>query len=186
MTRRALAVDLLRSRRAVSLFLLMLLTAPPALDAQAPPAAANRDSLIAAARDLMGRTTYCALVTTDSLGRPHARTMNPFPPDSTLIVRFATNRASRKVQDILHHPQVCVYWANHVEPQGYVCLTGTARIIDDRDELLRRRREYWDSIPNWQEVMVLIEIVPSRLEVLHYQRNLNNDPNTWQVPSIDF
>lgn len=42
-------------------------------------AAANRDSIILAARDIIGQLKYCALITVDSVGVPQARTMNPFP-----------------------------------------------------------------------------------------------------------
>lgn len=67
---------------------------------QAKPQAPDRGKLIAAAREIMQAQTYCALITIGENGRPQVRTMNPFPPDENLVVWFATNTNSRKVQEI--------------------------------------------------------------------------------------
>ena len=53
----------------------------------------NRDSVIAAAREIIGMQHYCALITIDSAGLPNIRTMNPYPLEDDLIVWMATNRA---------------------------------------------------------------------------------------------
>ena len=37
----------------------------------------NRDSIIAAAREIISMQPYCALITLDSSGMPNVRTMNP-------------------------------------------------------------------------------------------------------------
>ena len=50
----------------------------------------SRDSVIAAARELIGEQHYCALVTVDSSGQPQIRTMNPFPPEDDMTVWIAT------------------------------------------------------------------------------------------------
>lgn len=171
---------------ALALATLQGIVEPTAAAAQEASAAVSRDTVLAAARELMASTTYCALVTTDSLGRPQVRTMNPFPPDEGMVVRFGTNRHSRKVQEIRRSPHVCVYYANHVEAQGYVSISGTARIVDDRAQLLAHKREYWESIPSWQDVMLLIEVVPERIEVINYKHGLNNDPVTWKAPEAVF
>ena len=42
----------------------------------------SKDSVVAAAREIIGAQKYCALVTIDSLGAPNIRTMNPFPPEA--------------------------------------------------------------------------------------------------------
>lgn len=146
----------------------------------------NRDTIIVAAREIIRETTYCALVTIDSTGQPQIRTMNPFPADDQLITWFATSRTSRKVREIKQNPKVCVYWANHVSAKGYVNITGTAEIIDDKELLLKMKRDYWEGIPNWQNKFVLIKIVPKTLEVINYKHGLNNDPNTFKAPWINF
>ncbi|MEW6751427.1 MAG: pyridoxamine 5'-phosphate oxidase family protein [Candidatus Latescibacterota bacterium] len=160
--------------------------APLATGAQEAATAVSRDTLLAAAHELMAASTYCALITLDSLGGPVVRTMTPYPPDETMVVRFGSNRASRKAEQIRRNPRVCVYYANHTQAEGYVSIRGTARVVDDRDELMRRKREYWEGIPNWQEVMVLIEVQPEWIEVVNYKHGLTNDPVTWKAPAIRF
>jgi general stress protein 26 len=146
----------------------------------------SRDSMLVAARDMMTLNKYCALITTDQAGRIEARTMNPFAPDENMVVWFATHRQSRKVKAILNNPQVCLYYAEHAEAIGYVCLTGLARIVDDREILLEKKREYWEGIPDWQDVMVLIEVIPQRIDIIYYKYGLVNGPDGWQAPYIEF
>ncbi|HSR17369.1 MAG TPA: pyridoxamine 5'-phosphate oxidase family protein [Ignavibacteriaceae bacterium] len=147
----------------------------------------NRDSVIAAAREIMSMQPYCALITVDSSGMPNVRTMNPYPLGDDLIVWFATNRISRKAREIQNNPNVCVYYADHVKAAGYVALNGKAEIIDDRDILVNKKREYWEqSVPDWKNVLVLIKIVPAKLEVVNYKHKLYGDPVTWKSPYIEF
>ncbi len=54
--------------------------------------------ILNAAKDVMNKARYCALITSDGSGYPHVRIMDPFSPDEGLIVWFGTNRHSRKVQ----------------------------------------------------------------------------------------
>jgi len=150
------------------------------------PAATHRDSVIAAAREIMGMQKYCALITVDSLGRPHARTMNPFPPEEDMTVWIATNSRSRKVAEIRRNPVVCLYYADHNQAAGCVAITGRAVLVDDQAEKMKRKREYWtQAFPDWK-YLVLIKVVPETMDVLNYRRGLLNDPETWKTPSIDF
>lgn len=170
----------------IFIFEIFLLTSAQ-VSAQENKHEVNRDSVIAAAREIMGMQPYCALITVDSSGMPNVRTMNPYPPGDDLAVWFATNRVSRKVQEIQNNPNVCVYYADHVKAAGYVALNGKAEIIDDMDILVKKRREYWEqSVPDWKEVMVLIKIVPTKLEVVNYKYKLYGDPVTWKSPFIIF
>ena len=146
----------------------------------------NRDTILVAAREIIRETTYCALVTVDSTGQPQIRTMNPFPANDELITWFATSRTSRKVREIKNNPKVCVYYADHVTAKGYVNINGTAQVIDDKELLLKMKREYWNGIPNWQNIFVLIKIVPESLEVINYKHGLNNAPGTFRAPSVSF
>lgn len=147
--------------------------------------AAQRDSAIAAAREIMSLQKYCALITVDSSGQPHIRTMNPFPPEADMAVWIATNNLCRKVQEIREHPQVSLYYADHHDASGYVVLTGKAVLVDDMNEKLKRKRDYWqDSFPDWK-YLILIKVVPERLEVLNYKRGLLNDEVTWKIPSFE-
>lgn len=147
-------------------------------------ASASRDSVIAAARDIIGGQKYCALVTVDSSGQPQIRTMNPFPPDDDMIVWIATNSRSRKVSEIRNNPRVTLYYADHSTAAGYVTISGKAVLVDDMNEKLKRKRAYWDqSFPDWK-YLILIKVIPERLDVLNYKRHLLNDSVTWRTPTI--
>ena len=146
----------------------------------------NRDTILVAARDIISQTTYCGLVTIDSNGQPQVRTMNPFPVEDDLVIWFATSRSSRKVGELKTNTKVAVYFANHNSAIGYVNVSGKAEVIDDKELLVKMKREYWEGIPNWQDIFVLIKIVPEKLEVINYKHGLNNDPKTLRAPSVEF
>jgi general stress protein 26 len=146
----------------------------------------SRDTILVAAREIITGTNYCGLVTIDSAGQPQSRTMNPFPANDKLVTWFATSRTSRKVREIKNNPKVSVYFADHITAKGYVNITGLAEIIDDRDLLIKMKRDYWEGIPNWQDIFVLIKIAPETIEVINYKHGLNNDPKTFRAPTINF
>jgi len=153
------------------------------LNAQSP---ANRDTVILAAHEIINETTYCGLVTVDSLGQPQIRTMNPFPVKEDFVIWFATARTSRKVREIKNNPKVCVYFANHLTAKGYVNINGYASVIDNRELLIQMKRDYWNGIKGWQDKFVLIKIIPKSIEIINYKHGLNNDPNTFKAPTISF
>jgi general stress protein 26 len=162
---------------------LILAFIPLNLRAQSP---VNRDTLLVAAREIIKETTYCGLVTIDSTGQPQVRTMNPFPLKDDFIIWFATARTSRKVCEIRNNPRVCVYYADHSSAKGYVNITGIAKVIDDKDLLVKMKRDYWKNISNWQNTFVLIKVVPQTIEVINYKHSLYNDPKTFGAPMIVF
>jgi len=175
-------------KKAVVLFVFALFVAVSGsgfsvLNAQSP---VNRDTVILAAHEIMSETTYCGLVTVDSLGQPQIRTMNPFPVKEDFVIWFATSRTSRKVREIKNNPKVCVYFADHISAKGYVNINGSATVIDDKELLVKMRRDYWNGIPGWQDIFVLIRIVPKSLEIINYKHGLNNDPKTFKAASISF
>jgi general stress protein 26 len=168
------------------LFLPFLIPSGKVLAQENLEGSANRDSVIAAAREIMSQQKYCALITVDSSGQPQVRTMNPFPPDSNMTVWIATNSRSRKAWEIKNNPNVCLYYADHSHASGYVAITGNAVLVDDTNEKLKRRREYWDqAFPDWK-YLVLIKVIPHKLDVINYKRGLLNDSVTWRAPSIEF
>jgi general stress protein 26 len=143
--------------------------------------------VIAAAREIMGMQKYCALITVDSLGQPQVRTMNPFPPEDDMTVWIATNTRSRKVREIQNHPNVCLYYADHDQASGYVAITGEAILINDMSEKLKRKREYWkQSFPDFEKDLILIKVIPQKIDVLNYKSGLLNDTVTWRTPFIEF
>lgn len=146
----------------------------------------DRETLVEAARDIISKTIYCGLVTVESNGQPQVRTMNPFPVEDDLIIWFATARESRKVKELKANPKVAIYFADHISAIGYVNISGKAEVIDDKELLIKKKREYWEGIPGWQDIFVLIKIVPERLEVINYKYGLNNDPQTFGAPAFEF
>jgi general stress protein 26 len=167
--------------------LLLALALSPLATAQDKPGAApdERARLVAAAREIMAAQTYCALITIDETGRPQIRTMNPFPPEEDMSVWMATNTRSRKVQEIRRDPRVTLYYSNHANAIGYVQVTGHAVLVDDKQEILKRKRAYWDQAFPGLQNLVLIKVVPERLDVLNYKAGVQADPETWRTPSIE-
>jgi general stress protein 26 len=134
-------MDRLLSRLLAVLLLPAVLAGPASAQEKAPPPAPlDRAQLLAAAREIMGAQTYCALVTLDETGRPEIRTMNPFPPEEDMAVWMATNTRSLKVRQIQRDPRVVLYYANHKDAIGYVALHGKAVLVEDEQEILKRKR----------------------------------------------
>lgn len=142
-----------------------------------------RDTIIAAAGEIISSAPYCGLVTVDQTGQPQIRTMNPFPFKGDFVVWFATSRNSSKVEELKKEPRVCVYYADHKTPQGYVNLMGKATVIDDKELLKKMKRDYWNNIPNWENIFVLIKIEPVSMEVINYKRGVNGNPG---APTVEF
>jgi general stress protein 26 len=166
--------------------LLSLALAAPAL-AQAPaPPKHDKASLLAAAREVIAAQTYCALATLDASGGPNVRTMNPFPPDEDMVVWMATSTQSRKVAQIRKDPRVALYYADHKNPIGEVTIVGRAELVTDMDEILKRKRAYWDQAFPGLKNLTLIKVIPERVEVVHYKAGLNGDPTTFAAPAIEF
>jgi len=147
--------------------------------------AQERAKSIAAAREIMAAQTYCALITLDEAGRPQVRTMSPFAPEEDLTVWFATNTRSRKVQEIRRDPRVTLYYADHSKASGYVALAGRAVLVEDMAEIQKRKRAYWDHAFPGLKNLVLVKVVPERLDVLNYKSGPAVSSETWRTPSIE-
>jgi general stress protein 26 len=148
-----------------------------------PPTQAE---ILAAAREVMTAQQYCALVTLDDTGAPAIRTMNPFPPDEAMVVWMATNIHSRKVAQIRKDPRVSLYYANHGTAIGEVAVTGKAVLVADMAEVLKRKRAYWDqAFPGLKDI-VLIKVIPERIDVVNYSKGMSNDPVTFKAVSVTF
>ena len=140
---------------------------------------------IEAARQLMERVRYCALITNGEDGQPQARTIDPSPPDERMVVWFATIPATRKVRQIERDPRVTLYYFDERSP-GYVTLIGTARRIDDAEAKRKRWLEKWTPFyPGGAGEAVLFEVIPQRIEVVDIARGIVGDAQTWAPPSVD-
>jgi hypothetical protein len=104
-----------------------------------------------------------------------------------MTVWFATNTRSLKVRQLRADPRVTLYYADHAKAIGYVALTGRAALVDDMAEIQRRKRAYWDTAFPGLKHIVLIRVVPERIEVIHYARAAPTAiPDTWRPPTIAF
>jgi general stress protein 26 len=163
-----------------------MLRAETAPAPEMPSTPLGRFELIAAAREIIASQQYCALLTQDEEGRAQVRTVNPFPPEEDMAVWIATGTQTRKVQQIRHNSQVTLYYADHSKATGFVSIRGKALLVDDRAEMIKRKRGYWDSVFPEFKNLVLIKVIPEHLEVLNYSRGANGDPATWHAPSVEF
>jgi len=169
-----------------AIFLIMLQFGSLSVNAQKKPTIYPKDTIIKAAMEIIKSNPYCALITIDSKGQPQVRTMNPFPMGEEIIIWFATSRKSRKVTEIKNNSKVSIYYADHSTAKGYVNIIGTAVVIDDKELLLKMKRDYWNNIPDWQNKFVLIKITPKTMDVINYQRGINADSETSRSPSVSF
>ena len=148
------------------------------------PPRLDRQTLIATARAVMKTARYCALITLDSNGRPHARTMDPFPPEENMTVWLATNPKSRKVTEIRRHQHVTLYYFVR-DDQAYVTISGRARIVRDAREKVKHWKDEWkDFYPDRQ--YLLIAVTPEKLEVISVKQGIIGDPITWTPPAVTF
>jgi len=146
----------------------------------------SRDQLVAAAREIMTTTRYCALITSDAQGRTNARAMDAFAPDEKMIVWLATNPRSRKAAEIRRHSRVTLYYFDR-ESQAYVTIHGTALLVNDREEKARHWKEEWNAFyPNRNTDYLLIKVVPTRLEVVDTKKGIVGDSQSWRPPTVLF
>jgi hypothetical protein len=82
-------------------------------------------------------------------------------------------------------PRVTLYYADHKNAIGYVTLAGRGVLVEDMQEILKRKRAYWDQAFPGLKNLVLIKVVPERLDVLNYKAGTQADPETWRTPSIE-
>ena len=157
------------------LFLLLALLQPP----PSPPETAR---VLEAARATMKAASNCFLITLDDSGQPQARLMAPFDPDPTMNVWLATNRKTRKVEQIRKNPRATLAYHDTVG-QGYVTLIGKARLVDDLVERRRRWKPEWkDFYPGGPEDAdyLLIQFTTERIEVMSIGRHVADAPQGWQ------
>jgi general stress protein 26 len=175
--------QILKRAGTLTCVLAMLGTAAPGSSAQEP---SSRDTLLAAAREIVEAARYCGFITFDGSGNARIRTMDPFRPDDDWSIWMGTNRASRKVRDIEGDPRVTLYYFSS-DRAGYVAVYGTARLVDDPVLKASRWKEEWEAFyPDRQGQYLLIEVTPDRLEVIDYSRAIGGDPESWEPPSVDF
>ena len=161
--------------------------APTPLEGQAPVSRSDtvaESTKLRVARDIMRAARFPALITRAHTGESSARTIDPLLPDSSFVVRFATNPRSRKVREIARDRRVTLFYFDPAT-QGYVSLIGTARIVSDPVQ----KRRYWKAewaphYPDRTNGVTILEVVPSRLEVVSIKEGITGDSVTWAAPVI--
>ena len=101
-----------------------------------------KSKLLLAAREIIGTTTTCALITLDEKGMPRVRSMDPFAPETDFTIWLATNPKSRKVAEIKKNPMVTLFYQDKSD-QGYVSIRATAQLVNDQREKDKRWKEAW-------------------------------------------
>jgi general stress protein 26 len=166
--------------------LLCCVTFAPVIRGQVKAPRLDRQSLIKTAREIMKTARYCALITLDSNGRPHARTMDPFPPEANMVVWLGTNAKSRKVAEIRRNQRVTLYYFVPAD-QAYVTISGRARIVHDAPEKVKHWKDEWkDFYPDREKNYLLIAVVPEKLEVISLKLGIVGDAVTWTPPAVRF
>ena len=171
-------------RKVFAVALLLFIAAVTADVFGQQPQRLSRDTLIATAREIISTARYCALITVDSKGRIHARTMDPFPPDENLVIWFGTNPKSRKVAEIRRNHRVTLYYFDR-EGVAYVTISGIARLVNDPQEKARHWKDEWKTFyPDREQGYLLIAVTPLTLEVVSEKKGIVGDAVRWTPPAI--
>ncbi len=153
-----------------------------------PASTPERAKVAAAAREIMEKARYCALVTVGSDGHPQARVVDPFAPEPDMTVWIATNPVTRKVKQIRADRRVTLFYFDPSGP-GYVTVLARAELVTDPAEKARHWKDEWAGFyadDNRGDDFILIRCKPTRLEIVSYGHGLLNDPNTWRPLMIEF
>jgi general stress protein 26 len=146
---------------------------------------ANQGDLVQAARSIIEKVPFPALISLDADGKPRARTVEIRPLGDDLAFWIATRPNTRKVEQIRHNPKVSLYFSVDSE-FSYVSVMGTAILHEDeetkatiswRDEA--RRKAFWPNFPN---DYLLIEVRPEWIEVTG--EGIATHPIDWRPQAI--
>lgn len=138
------------------------------------------------AREIMVNAKNCALITVDSLGVAHARTMDPFLPEDDFTVWMGTNSKSSKVQQIQYYKNVSLYYFEQ-ETGSYVTLQGGANIVNTKEEKEKYWKNEWKNFyKNRTTDYLLIKFTPNLAHVISEKYTILGDAITWKTPTIQF
>lgn len=133
--------------------------------------------LLEVAKNTIQVVDYCFLITRSESGEANARLVQHFKPEADMTIWVGTSRKSRKVREICNDSHVTVTFQDDKE-YSYVTILGSASIEEDPNQ----KQRYWgdDYIAyfpgGWQsEDYILIEFVPSRIELMNITRNVPSE-----------
>ncbi|MBK6308864.1 MAG: pyridoxamine 5'-phosphate oxidase family protein [Gemmatimonadetes bacterium] len=166
--------------------------APPRAAAQSVssaatgPDAARRERAIRVARDIIRAARFAALITQDPSTGSAARTIDPAPPDSAMVVRFVTNPRSRKVRQLARDARVTLYYFD-AKGMRYAAISGISREVREAAKKEALWYAEWTPFyPQRERGAALFEVVPQRLEVVSEGDGVVGDSVTWAVPVVRF
>jgi general stress protein 26 len=177
--------SLLKTSRAALCGFLLLVALPICIQGQERNSG-QQSELIAAAREIMVKARYCALITRGPSGRAEARTLDAFPPDANFVVWLGTNPRSRKVKAIRQHSRVTLYYFDR-DSEAYVTLYGIAHLVNDPAMKTQWWKEEWKTFyPDRAKDYLLIRVTPEKLEVVDVMKGIVGDSKTWKPPAVVF
>lgn len=163
---------------------------PPGTDRSRQPRAAiarTRQQALAAGRAIVLAARYATLATVSADGAPRVRVVDPASPEDDFTIWIATNPRSRKVGELARSPRVTLLYFNAGGAE-YVNVEGTATLVSNPDEIAAHWREAWTPFyqggPRGRNV-VLLRVVPSRLEIVSPARGFDTDPETWRPYTLE-
>ncbi len=146
----------------------------------------SSDSLFKVASMIIDSARCSVLVSVDEEGRPHAREMDPFDPDENMVIWFATNPNTRKVQQIRNNPNVAVFYYD-TKGMSYVSINGEAELVNDPAEKEKHWKKYWKRYyPDRDKDMILIKVIPERMELISYKYKLFWKNESFMPQYIEF
>ncbi|MCG6988610.1 MAG: pyridoxamine 5'-phosphate oxidase family protein [Gemmatimonadetes bacterium] len=166
---------------------LLSLAVPLGAQGGPSPAAPSRDTVLAAAREIMADARFCTFVTVGLDGHPQARVVDPFTPEGEMTVWLATKPTTRKVAQIRADPRVTLLYFD-AGTASYVTLVGHAELVRDPVEKAKRWKPAWSGMyedENRGEDYLLIRVRVDRLEIVSGRHGLRNDPRTWRPVVLD-
>lgn len=138
------------------------------------------------AKEIIVNAKNCALITVDSSGVAHARTMDPFLPEEDFTIWFGTNPKSQKVRQIKQNPKVSLYYFD-TKNTGYVTLQGNATIINNSKKKEKYWKQEWESFYQDKTTdYVLIKFIPKRATIISEKHKTLGDSISWKTPQINF
>lgn len=147
---------------------------------------AARTTVLGVARDIIKAARFAALITQEPSSGASARTIDPAPPDSAMVIRFVTNPRSRKVRELARDPRVTLYYFD-AKALRYVTVAGRAHQVRDTDEKARLWYAEWTPFyPGRERAAAMFEVTPVRLEVVSEADRVVGDSVTWAPPVVRF
>ncbi len=138
------------------------------------------------AKEIMVDAKNCALITVDSLGVAHVRTMDPFLPKEDFTVWMGTKSNSLKVSQIKQNEKVTLYYFDKVHT-SYVTLQGVASIVNSTKEKEQFWKNEWENFyKNRSTDYTLIKFTPNSANVISEKHQILGDSITWKTPIINF